>query len=229
MHSSFNNISIIYQSYVDHTFQQGLPDRLKQKISTTFREFAVMIKVANNTHFPLVGFTDSTKQVLDPFDTNYQAIDFIDRIEDDGEGHVMLFKGEDFLSLEIDDDLGCNERESEGLKEKCKHLDIPQYWTTSYPLPFDWGCESLGDGFDFCKDLENNCELRRVGGDVCNLIQTTNNSICRASMKITNMTGYFRDAVPFLAPFQFPIVSFSAKSFELQNNVGVIFPCLARV
>ncbi|KAJ8021310.1 hypothetical protein HOLleu_38474 [Holothuria leucospilota] len=224
---SFSEVAIFYESHIDHTI---LPDSLKDEVATNFRQLSVMVQIATNTHLQLVRFTDSTNLVLNSFATNYDTVNYIDRIEDDEEGQVKLFKGEDFMYLEIEEDPGCDEEDSEKLKEEFKYLEFPQYKTTNYPLPFDWGCDLLGDEVGFCEDLRKyNCELQKVGSDICNLIETSYISIGRASMRITNMTGYFRDSVPFLAPFQFPIESLDAESTDLNHTVGLIYPCLTGI
>lgn len=92
-------------------------------------------------------------------------------------------------------------------------------------MPVDFGCELFPENVSFCQKIaEHQCDLQRVGGNVCSLAFLTHQKRCPASSRIVEMTGFFRDKLPFLADST-PFESFEAEWDESSNIGGLKFSC----
>ncbi|KAJ8032485.1 hypothetical protein HOLleu_26023 [Holothuria leucospilota] len=171
--------------------------------------------------------SDSPKQVLNPYVTNYQTLKKIDRMEETNDGTIFMFKGDDVMTLNIQHDKECQRVESTPLRNDFVQLTTNNHLSTSYPKPFDWGCESLGLNVSFCETLQQNrCGLERAGSDICATKFMTLYQPCPATFSIMNMTGFFQNEVlPFVSASELPLVSFEAEWVNSTQSAGLVFPC----
>ncbi|KAJ8032489.1 hypothetical protein HOLleu_26030 [Holothuria leucospilota] len=171
--------------------------------------------------------SDSLEIVLHPYITNYQDLKQIDRMEETRDGTIFMYKGDDVMTLNIQYDKECQQVESDTLRNDFVKLTTNNHVTTSYPKPFDWGCESLGLNVSFCEKIqEHRCGLERAGSDICTTKIMTRYQPCPATFSIINMTGFFQnEIVPFVSASELPLVSFEAEWLNSTQSAGLVFPC----
>ncbi|KAJ8032487.1 hypothetical protein HOLleu_26028 [Holothuria leucospilota] len=214
----------------DYTLKEELSCEMKKNIAVTHRFFLVAIPFTSGTKHGIlvtIVLSDSPKQVLNPYLTNYQTVKQIDRIEDTNDGTVFMYKGDDVMTLNIQYDKECQRVESTPLRNDFVQLTTNNHVTTNYPKPFDWGCESLGLNVSFCETLQQNrCGLERAGSDICATKFMTLYQPCPATFSIMNMTGFFQNEVlPFVSASELPLVSFEAEWLNSTQSAGLVFPC----
>ncbi|KAJ8022082.1 hypothetical protein HOLleu_39474 [Holothuria leucospilota] len=233
-HSSYNasyqgEILISYGTIIDETLAAGLSDDVKEQVSTSFQLFLVLLPLVidmTDEHVDLFlrHFSNSTKKITHPYSTNSSELIQVDSIEEEDDGTVTIRLGDDVMVFQIQNDVKCK-----GETKVTKDFDkvTGKYLKgTNYPLPFDWGCGLFGSQVSFCELLNGfQCEIARVGGDVCTVTTTTISERCPATMKIVNMTGVFREMIPFLAE-TVPNESFEAELVDRHHSTGIAYPCL---
>ncbi|KAJ8022089.1 hypothetical protein HOLleu_39481 [Holothuria leucospilota] len=170
-------------------------------------------------------FSNSTKKITNPSGTNTSGeLIQVDRIDEADDGTVTIGLGDDVMVYQVQDDVKCNSESKVGKDFDKVTGEVIK--VTNYPLSFDWGYELVGSEISFCKHSDGfRCELERMGGDVCSLMSVTLSKRCPANMKIVNMTGVFRDMIPFLAE-TVPNESFEAELIDRQISTGMVYPCL---
>ncbi|KAJ8022079.1 hypothetical protein HOLleu_39469 [Holothuria leucospilota] len=168
-------------------------------------------------------FSNSTKKITYPYGTNTSELIQVDSIEEADDGTLTIRLGDDVMAYQTQNDnkyKGETKVEKDFDKVTGEHLKA-----TNYPLPFDWGCGLFGSQVSFCELLDGfQCEIARVGGDVCTVTTTNFSERSPATMKVVNMTGVFREMIPFLAE-TVPSESFEAELFDRQHSTGIVFPC----
>ncbi|KAJ8022085.1 hypothetical protein HOLleu_39477 [Holothuria leucospilota] len=213
----------------DNTLAAELSDELKEQVSTSYQIFSVFLPVVTgmtekHAMLNLRHFTNSTKKVTYCFGTSTTGFTQVDSIEQGNDGLVTFRLGDDVMIYQAQDEGKCN-----GETEVGKDFDKVSgkiVTITNYPLSFDWGCELVGSQISFCKLLDGfRCELARVGGDVCTVTSTILSERYPATMKIVNMTGVFREMIPFLAE-TIPNESFETEFVDRQHSTGIVYPCL---
>ncbi|KAJ8022084.1 hypothetical protein HOLleu_39476 [Holothuria leucospilota] len=233
-HSSYNasikgDLLISYVTIIDDTLAAELSDDLKEQVSTSFQIFSVFLPLVSgmtddHVVLHLRHFSNSTKKITYPYGTSTRELIQVDSIEEADDGTVTIRLGNDVMVYQIQNEVKC-----EGETEVTKDFDNvfgKGKIGTSYPLPFDWGCGLFGSQVSFCELLDGfQCEIARVGGDVCTVTTTTFSERSPATMKIVNMTGVFREMIPFLAE-TVPNESFEAELVDRQHSTGIVYPCL---
>ncbi|KAJ8022081.1 hypothetical protein HOLleu_39471 [Holothuria leucospilota] len=233
-HSSYNasyqgEVLLAYNTITDNTLAAELSDDLKEQVSTSYQILSVQLPLVIGTtdeNFVLFlrHFTNSAKKITYPYGTNTRELIQVDSIEETDDGTVTIRLGDDVMVYQVQDDVKCK-----GETKVTKNFDkvLGEYLkSTNYPLPFDWDCGLFGSHVSFCELLDGfQCEIARVGGDVCTVTTTTISERCPAAMKIVNMTGVFREMIPFLAE-TVPNESFEAELVDRQHSTGIVYPCL---
>ncbi|KAJ8039674.1 hypothetical protein HOLleu_13754 [Holothuria leucospilota] len=222
-------ISLFYGNITHFTLINELTNDLKEKVATTFRFLAVMMRVVIGKtekhgilHIRI--FTDSKKTIIHPYSTSIKEVIQADSMEEEEDGIVRLRIGDDVMAFTMQEKVNC-----QGEKNVGKDFDRGSgkvLTFTSYPLPFDWNFGFMGSQISFCRALEEvQCALAAVGGDVCLRLTTGSSKRVPAFMKVVNMTGIFRDMFPYLAE-TVPSESFEAELIDREHTTGVTFPCL---
>ncbi|KAJ8039673.1 hypothetical protein HOLleu_13752 [Holothuria leucospilota] len=227
--SQEGEIFLYHGTVTDCTLSKELTNDLKEQVATTHRFLTVEMPVVigkSEKHGVLIlsVFTDSKKKVMNPYPTSNQEIIYVDSMEEAKDGTVMLQIGDDAIAYKVQNEV--NDRLEKDVGKDFDAATGKVVTLTSYPLPFDWGCDFMGTQISFCRALEEfKCELAAVGGDVCVELQTTSSKRVPASMKVVNMTGIFRDMFPFLAE-GVPSESFEAELIDREHTTGITLPCL---
>ncbi|KAJ8022080.1 hypothetical protein HOLleu_39470 [Holothuria leucospilota] len=233
-HSSYNasyqgEVPLLYNTITDNTLAAELSEELKKQVSTSYHVFSVLLPLVIGMTAEQVGlflrhFSNSTKKITFLYGTNTSELIQVDSIEEADDGTVVIRLGDDVMVYQVQDDVNCK-----GETKVDKDFDkvLGEYLKcTNYPLLFDWGCGLLGSHVSFCELLDGfQCEIARVGGDVCTVTTTTFSERSPATMKIVNMTGVFREMIPFLAE-TIPNESFEAELIDRQHSTGIVYPCL---
>ncbi|KAJ8032035.1 hypothetical protein HOLleu_25442 [Holothuria leucospilota] len=233
-HSSYNassqgEVLLTYDTVTDNTLAADLSDDLKEQVSTSYHVFSVLLPLVIGMADEHVGlflrhFSNSTKEITFLYGTNTSGLIQVDSIEEADDGTVTIRLGDDVMVYKVQDDVKCNGETKVG-KDFDKVLG-KILKGTNYPLLFDWGCGLFGSQVSFCQLLDGfQCEIARVGGDVCTITTTTISERSPATMKIVNMTGVFREMIPFLAE-TVPNESFEAELIDRQHSTGIVYPCL---
>ncbi|KAJ8044274.1 hypothetical protein HOLleu_11692 [Holothuria leucospilota] len=222
----FRELAIGYYVIHDHTLN-GLSCKMKERVATSYRLSAVSMPIVRGGQhgFVLLAlFTDSDKDVFLPSSTNHNHIMYIDEIEETEDGTITLRHGDDIMVMNVQYNDTCGDNQSQNVGEDFDKLSGKQFTATEYPLPFDWGCDILGDNVDFCDILkQNKKELEEAGSNVCTEMTTSSHSErCPATMGLQEITGFFRTALPFLSA---PVESFEGEWIDREHGGGIIFPC----
>ncbi|KAJ8044275.1 hypothetical protein HOLleu_11693 [Holothuria leucospilota] len=225
--SLIGEVDIGYFVIHDHTLN-GISYKLKEKVATSYRLAGVSVPfVSGGRHgfLILALFTDSDKKVFFPYSTNHDHITYIDEIEETEDGTITLRHGNDVLVMNTQHNDTCGDNQRQHVRQDFDKILGKQVTGTDYPLPFDWGCDVLGDDVDFCDILkENKNELEKAGPNVCTEMTITSQSKrCPATMEFQEITGFFRNALPFLSTY---FGSFEAEWIDREHGGGIIFPCL---
>ncbi|KAJ8022083.1 hypothetical protein HOLleu_39475 [Holothuria leucospilota] len=233
-HSSYNEsyqgeVLLAYNTITDNTLTAELSDDLKEQVSTSYHTFSVLLPLVTgmtDEHFVLVlrQFSNSTKKITFPYSTNTSELIQVDSIEEADDGTVTIRLGDDVMVFQIQNDIKCK-GETKVTKDFDK-VSGDRLKVTNYPLLFDWGCTLLKPQVSFCELLDGfQCEIARVGGDVCTVSTTTISERSPATMKVVNMTGVFREMIPFFVE-TVPSESFEAELLDRQHSTGIVYPCL---
>ncbi|KAJ8032490.1 hypothetical protein HOLleu_26031 [Holothuria leucospilota] len=102
--TSTGQFVIIFGAIQDYTLKKELPCEMKEKIAVTYRYFGVTIPFTSGTKHGIVHtstLSDSPKLVLHPYLTNYQTLKQIDRMEETSDGTIIMYKGDDVMTLNI--------------------------------------------------------------------------------------------------------------------------------
>ncbi|KAJ8039676.1 hypothetical protein HOLleu_13756 [Holothuria leucospilota] len=231
-HSVYNSswkgeIFLFQGTITDHTLANELTSYLKEQIATTHRFLSVGFPVVmgeDERHglLYLRILTDSKKKIIHPYSTSIREVTHLDSMEEEEDGTVTIRIGDDVMAYTTQDEVNCQGKKNVGKDFDKLHGKIVTL--TSYPLPFDWGCDVMGSQISFCQALEEvKCELAAVEGDVCLRLSTSSSERLPASMKVTNMTGIFRDMFPYLAE-TVPTESFEAELTDREHATGITFP-----
>lgn len=168
----------------------------------------------------MLNYFTNNQPVFIPHLTNHSAITKIDSIVNGDNGLVTLHSGDDVMEIYVHNDEDCRENGGEDSDFVGNKLLL-----TSYPMPFDWGCDRLGDDVSFCRTLAPYLDdITAAKGDVCTEVTTVSSQKCSAEMEIRNMTGIFRDAAPFLAG-TVPSAAVGAAWVDRGHSFGLVFPC----
>lgn len=224
--SLIREVTIAYFVIHDYTLN-GLSCKMKEKVATSYRVAAVSVPfVTSGRHgiIILALFTDSDKKVFFPYSTNHDHITYVDEIEETENGTITLRHGNDVLVMNTQHNNTCDENQRQHVEEDFDKILGKQHTATEYPLPFDWGCNVLGDDLDFCDILkQNKNDLEKAGPNVCTEMTITSQSKrCPATMELKEITGFFSNTLPFLSA---PVESFEAEWIDREHGGGIIFPC----
>ncbi|KAJ8022092.1 hypothetical protein HOLleu_39485 [Holothuria leucospilota] len=230
-HASYQGeVLVIYLTITDNTLAAELSDDLKELVSTSYKVILVLLPIVidmtdENIVLFLRHFSNSTKKTTYPYGTNTSELIQVDSIEEADDGTVTIRLGDDVMVYQVQDDVKYNSETKVGKDFDKVTGEVIKI--TNYPLSFDWGCGLFGSQVSFCEILDGvQCEIARVGGDVCTVTTTTISERSPATMKIVNMTGVFREMIPFLAE-TVPNESFEAELIDRQHSTGIVYPCLA--
>lgn len=213
----------------DDTLAAELSDELKEQVSTSYQLLSVFVPLVigmTEEHAVLNfhHFTNSTKKITYFFGTSTSDFTQVDSIEEGNNGLVTFRLGDDVMVYQVQDDVKCNDETKIGKDFDKVTGEVIKI--TNYPFSLDSGCELVGSQISFCKLLDGfQCELARIGGDVCTVTSTILSERYPATMKIVNMTGVFREIIPFLAE-TVPNESFEAELIDRQLSTGITYPCL---
>ncbi|PIK42518.1 hypothetical protein BSL78_20620 [Apostichopus japonicus] len=224
--SQYAEVTVTYQTITDRTLEAEMCNTLRDSVSTESRYMSIAMPFVSDKRHGLLSlaiFSNDDKTVMVPFDTNRNAVQRIDSIEENNDGTVTFRKGDDVMVLVMQHDAGC---QSDALVEDDFNVVYGEHLTmTNYPAPFDWGCDILQSATSFCQVLADyRCQLNRVNGDVCTVSSNGASKRCSAKMSVQTMTGFFRNAAPFLADMT-PTESFEAEWIDREHDVGLQFPC----
>ncbi|KAJ8039732.1 hypothetical protein HOLleu_13828 [Holothuria leucospilota] len=228
-HSSYNvsqqgEVALYYLTITDHTLADELPNCLKEQVATIYQHLIVSLPVIIGTSeehgvMSLHLFTNSTKKVSVPLVTSSSEVTYVESIEEEENGTLTFLLDGDVMSIQVQEKLKAKDEMSVG--KDFDKINGKVITATNYPLPFDWGCELFGSHISFCQVLkEVSCDLAAVEGDVCALSTTSSGERSPASMKIVNMTGIFRDMMPYLAE-AVPLESIEAESISREHASGI--------
>ncbi|KAJ8025832.1 hypothetical protein HOLleu_33495 [Holothuria leucospilota] len=223
-------IFIAYIVMEDLTLSEELSCEMKEKVAVNSSHVFISVPFVSGERHGLLlvaHFTDSRKQTFFPYSTNYDRVSRIDSIDETDSGTVTLRKGNDVMIMNIQSNVTCHRDEVKELREDVDEVIGKLVSSTDYPLPFDWGCDILGESVSFCETLrKNQCGLGRAGSDVCIEMTSRNSKRCPASMQILSMTGLFQDAVPYLST---PASSFEGVWVDREHGTNIVFPCFTSV
>lgn len=215
-------ISFGVQTFEGHSFQK---DSKLVQLSTTagFVGLPVVTQDGDHVLIILTYFTDAETPYGIPYLTNIDNVQFIDSIEI-GIDHVILRNCDDLLNITYQRDELCVNNQT--IAEDFDDVYGSAVSITSYPAPFDWGCDVLGEDVPFCRSLEPHMsDIVGSNGNVCTTTSTTKSKRCQANMAITSMTGIFRSMLMYLAE-TVPAKSFETEWIDREHGIGIAFPCL---
>ncbi|KAJ8045002.1 hypothetical protein HOLleu_07917 [Holothuria leucospilota] len=226
--SQYGEIIIVYLKYTDHILREELPCHLRDQIATSFSIFSVHVPILTDGEpgfIPVATFTDSDKTVV-YYQSSYKDIGTLDSIDETEDGTVTLRRGDDVIVLPTGGDIvECHENSTGADFDRVTGKLLK---STNYPQEFNWGCDLFGDDVGYCRVLrQHQCELQRLGGDVCVLTHSPVSERCASFMRIERLTGFFRDAM-FLPTEPTPIESFQAQWIKRDHEMGIEFPCLSK-
>lgn len=228
---SQGELDVLFSTITDLTLDNELTSELKDRIAVEYSYIVFslpFISASKRGTLPLAIFTNSTRDVLLPYNTNTQIIERVDQIEMTDNGDLYMTKGDDVMVLNIQyaNEL-CDKAAQQSMKHDIDELIGKMDYVTDFPMPFDnWGCGRLFEDVSYCKVFRDyQCQLRRAGSDVCTQESMLFSKRCPMSMTLINATGYFRDVAPYL-PAALPQTSFEGDKFAEGHSAGIIFPCL---
>lgn len=227
---SESELVIGFSTVEDITLNRELSCEMKDRFTVSFTLLLFQtpfVSKLGHGLLDLVKFTVNSKRVSDPYSTNANGLIHLDRVEKTDDGNVVFYKGNDVIVLNIQDDKNCSHAEEARMREDINQISGREFHKTDYPLPFNyWGCDGLGWNVSFCQKLkEHECELQRVGNDVCTQSQMTERHYCPASVSLVNATGYLYDTMSKYIP-SFPLVSFEGEYHDKHHSTGIVYPCL---
>ncbi|KAJ8036801.1 hypothetical protein HOLleu_17440 [Holothuria leucospilota] len=223
-------VALTSVTLTDDTLATELHDDLKEDVATSYYIIGVVLPIVigmkeKHAAMPLRVFTNSTKKITFVFGTSSSFITQVDSIEEANDGTVTIRLGDDVMTYQVQDDAVKYNGDTKVGKDFDK-LAGKEMIVNNYPLSFDWGCELFGSNISFCQHLdEYRCEIAKFGGDVCTVTSTTLSKQSPAIMKIVQMTGIFREMIPFLAE-TVPGESFEAELVDKEHTTGISYPCL---
>lgn len=205
---------------------QTLPPEVADDIITngTIVTLALPVVASDGSHSTilLAYFSEAQKPLLSSHMTSVHAVNHIKSIEV-GDGFVTLTHGCDVMNISVDHEKGC--LADADVAEDFDLVSGKDVRLSNFPARFDWGCDMLGCDVAFCERLEPFMEaIDDANGDVCTTMSTSKSKRCSASMRITEMTGVFREAMPYLADMV-PVQSVESQYINRDHLVGLVFPC----
>lgn len=225
--SRFGEVYVAYSLLHDHTLS-SLPCNIKERVAISYCLVTIWLPfVTDRQHgiISLVQFTDSDKEVFFPYNTNSEDIIYINEIQETKDGKITLRRDNDVMVMRTHQNQTCRENQRQHVGKDFDKISGKSFTTTNYPLEFDWGCDVFGDKVDFCNVLkQNENDLKGAGANVCTEMTITSYSKrCPTTLEIQEMTGFFRNVLPFLSV---PVESFEAEWVVRDHGAGIIFPCI---
>ena len=133
---------------------------------------------------------------------------------------VTVTKGDDRLTIMFDWIKGCSP--SKGMKAFSK-----EFYYSWYPMEFDGFeryCKAGSVDEEFCASQQSHlCGMKSVQGDHC-FAEKYNGDICTMNVKVTEMTGIFREKS--LITMDTPFKGNQVGYFEGTRMVGFAYPCI---
>ncbi|PIK49518.1 hypothetical protein BSL78_13623 [Apostichopus japonicus] len=169
---SQGELDVLFSTITDLTLDNELTSELKDRIAVEYSYIVFslpFISASKRGTLALAIFTNSTRDVLLPYNTNTQIIERVDQIEMTDNGDLYMSKGDDVMVLNIQyaNEL-CDKAAQQTLKQDINELAGKKNYVTDFPMPFDNWVVQIVRRCHYCKVFRDyQCQLQRAGSDVC--------------------------------------------------------------